>query len=67
LALKAEIETIDTWRFANRSGSREEATRQLIKLGLDKVEPATTVGKFVTPVSRQILPVDLEIAAPLKG
>lgn len=32
---KKELDAIDDWRFENRIGSRGEAVRQLIALGLD--------------------------------
>ncbi len=31
---KSEVEAIDDWRFARRIGSRSEAIRQLVALGL---------------------------------
>jgi hypothetical protein len=40
-----EIEVIDDWRFANRIGTRSEAVRQLVKIGLNaaswRVRPAS--------------------------
>lgn len=32
---KKEFDAIDDWRFENRIGSRGEAVRQLVELGLD--------------------------------
>lgn len=33
-----EVEAVDTYRFANRIGSRAEAIRQLVKKGLESAE-----------------------------
>ena len=40
MVTRSEAEAIDDWRFQNRVGTRAEAIRRLIQLGLKTRDPA---------------------------
>ncbi|WP_457663445.1 hypothetical protein [Sinorhizobium medicae] len=53
----AEIEAIDTWRFANRVPSRSEAVRRLCQIGLlvsDELEGLTNSTSELSSAMRQL-------------
>lgn len=45
----SEVKAIDDWRFANRKGSRSEAIRDLIRLGLVAANAPSTSTESLPP------------------